>query len=169
MIPCFAIFSAFLFKYKNIFLRSLLILIFSIQLYSYISPTYSVIFQIPIDFIHGNSNKLPDDVSWLKTHYNGGLIMVSALKHDPEMFELGVDYKNYIHEGTGKYWKTSIKDPSKYATWVWFAYDNLDDQVTKYLKDSSVLENAYTLVYNKNVIRIYKIKTKPEIDSSTLK
>ena len=41
--------------------------------------------------------------------------MISALKHDPQMLQLGFDYKTYIHEGTGKYWKESIEHRDNYS------------------------------------------------------
>jgi hypothetical protein len=83
---------------------------------------------------------------------------VSAAKHDPQMFQLGLDYKTYIHEGTAKYWITSLKDPSVYATWIFMDYDNAEDGVTKKLKNSPILENHFDLVYNQSNLRIYKIK-----------
>ncbi len=163
MLPMITILCSYLFNVRFKAIKILLVLLLLIQFYSYISPSYSVIFQIPISIYRSlgpggeNSKTL---VGWLKKHYDHGLIMVSALKHDPQMFQLGYNYKTYIHEGTGIYWKESIKDPRKHARWVILDYNNDEDQVTKFLKDSPILKRSYDLVYSENGSRIYKIKGK---------
>ena len=161
MLPWVALGSLFLFNIKNVFLKILLVLLFGIQLFSYIKPVYSVIFQTPIA-IHNSvgpgGEVAKAYVNWLKKNYDGGLILISAKKHDPQMFQLGYDYKTYIHEGTQIYWKTSVKNPKKYAKWVIFDYSSPEDEVTKFLKDSKILKEDYVLVYNFLEMRIYKIK-----------
>lgn len=170
MLPFIALFSVYVFNVKHIALKILIYSLFFIQIYSYFYPQYSVIFQLPVNLQYAASQPDQwqyDDSTWLKSHYTGGLILVSTLKHDPQMFKLGLNYKTYIHEGTDQYWKKSIKDPTTYANWVWFAYDNKDDPVNQYLHDSPILKDSYTLVYNKKGIRIYKIKGKTRFDVKT--
>ncbi len=161
MLPWIALGSSFLFAIKYKWLKILIFLFFGIQLFSYLRPIYTIIYQIPISISGNNTQGTQRDkalVTWLKKNYDGGLIMISALKHDPQMFQLGYDYKTYIHEGTGMYWKKSIKDPTKYAKWIVMDNVNRDDQVTKYLKNSKSLKKDYDLVYNVQDIKIYKIK-----------
>lgn len=167
MLPLISLLSVYLFKIKFILLKILLIGLLGIQFYSYFKPTYTIIFQIPIniaDSIGPGGERSKKYVEWLRGNYDNGLIMISALKHDPQMLQLGYNYKTYIHEGTGKYWKESTKNPQRYAKWVVLDYNNNEDQVTKYLKDSPALERHYNLAYQNKGLRIYKIKTKPETE-----
>lgn len=166
LLPLIAILSAYVFNVKNFLIKIILIIFFSIQLISYIKPTYSVIYQIPLNVTRNTTQGTPKEkamVKWMKAHYDHGLIMISALKHDPQMLQLGYDYKTYIHEGSGMYWKDTIKYPERYATWVIFDSYNKDDQVTKYLNNSPYLPEFYNLVYDKDGMKIYRIKTKPEL------
>ncbi len=167
LLPLVALLSTYLFSIRFIVLRLLLVALLTIQVYSYFVPFYTVIYQIPLgnniervksDPIKGNAM-----VQWLKGHYDGGLIMISAKIHNPEMLELGFNFKTYIHEGTGEYWKKSIIEPQTYATWIVSEPSNKDDQVAKYLNNSQVIKNNYTLVFNENGIEVYKIKTRPLI------
>jgi hypothetical protein len=167
MLPIIVLLCSYLFKVKFVVLRIVLFGLLCIQFYSYFKPTYTVIFQIPIsiaDSVGPGGERYKAYKEWLKDNYDQGLIMISALKHDPQMFQLGLDYKTYIHEGTGRYWKESIKYPQRYATWIVMDSYNKDDQVTKFLKNSPYLKSHYNLVYNNDGMRIYKIKTKPEKD-----
>lgn len=162
MLPIITLLCSYLFAFKNLIIKSSIIFIYvsliGIQIYSYFKQEYTVIYQIPVA-IHRSQGPGGENsktlVGWLQKNYDDGLIMISALKHDPQMFQLGFDYKTYIHEGTGKYWKQSIKDPRTYAKWVVMDYYNEGDQVTKFLKNSSILKEHYKLVYNKDA-RIYK-------------
>lgn len=165
MLPMIALLCAYLFSFRFILLKIVFIAAFCIQLYSYVNPAYSVIYQIPIA-IEGSVGpggiRSRRYVDWLKHNYDGGYIMISALKHDPQMFELGYDYKTYIHEGTGKYWKESQKFPHRYAKWIVMDYANKGDQVTKYLKDAPEIKAYFKKVYDRDGIHIYKIKGKTE-------
>jgi hypothetical protein len=166
LLPLVAILASYVFNYKNIFLKVLIVIIFSFQIASYFNPLYTIIYQIPQNVSRNTTQGTPKEkamVEWLKTNYDHGLIMISALKHDPQMLQLGYDYKTYIHEGAGMYWKDTIKYPERYATWVVFDSYNKDDQVTKYLSNSKYLPEFYNLVYNNDGMKIYRIKTKPEL------
>lgn len=165
MLPMIALLTVYLLKIRFWPLKVLLIGLFLVQVVSYINPQYTIIYQIPISISGSRTNGTMDQhkmVEWLNKNYTSGLIMISALKNDPQMFQLGYDYKTYIHEGTGTYWKESTKYPQRYATWVVMDYSNKDDQVTKFLKDSKQLESNYTIVFESNGVRVYKIKGKPE-------
>ena len=82
------------------------------------------------------------------------------------MFLMGFNYKTYIHEGTGKYWKESIDDPPRYATWIVVDYGHPLDKVAKFMRDTNraaILDRDYNLVFNdnENQVKIFKIKNKP--------
>lgn len=102
-------------------------------------------------------------LAFMKNNYDDGLILVSALKHDPEMFYLGLDYKTYIHEGTQKYWTESIKEPQKYAKWIYMFAPGVttgreEDSVTKEMKENQALEQHFELVYQDREYHIYRRK-----------
>lgn len=165
MLPLISLMAGYLFDRKSLVIKGLLIILFSVQIYSYISPSYAVIYEIPVGISTNITQGTPKEkamAAWLKNNYDGGLIMISALKHDPQMLQMGFNYKTYIHEGTGNYWKRSRVNPQMYATWVAYDSMNKNDQVTKFLKNSSNLKEYYNKVYEKDGMLIYKIKTKPE-------
>jgi hypothetical protein len=153
---------------KGITGKTLVASILSVQLITTFSTSLFTIYSLPTKLAgEDNISSNPGDLessNWLKQNYDGGLIMISALKHDPIMFYLGVNYKNFIHEGAGKYWLTSRDEPQKYATWIFmFSKENYrggqsDDSVTKYLADNPNLAVFYDLVYKDNTYEIYKLK-----------
>lgn len=165
MLPMISLLSVYLFKLKYKLVKILILCILLIQINSYFIPKYTVIFQLPVSLVKNIDNTAykadQSLVEWINANYDGGLIMISALGHDPQMFQLGYDYKTYIHEGTGKYWTESIKRPQEYATWIVFDNKKKDDQVTKFLNDSKSWRQYYNLVYNEDGVHVYKIKTKP--------
>lgn len=167
MLPLISLLCLYVFKTRFIFIKILFLLILCVQFYMYFNPVYSLIFQLPLGLatnITQGTTKEKEMVAWMKKNYDGGMVMISALKHDPQMLQMNLNYKNYIHEGTGKYWKESKKDPQRYATWAIFDSYNNDDQVTKYLKKSAALKLYYNLVYENDGMLVYKIKTKPDVN-----
>jgi hypothetical protein len=161
LLPFIVLLCSWLFAVRFLAIKILLFALLFVQFYSYYHPSYSVIYQLPISIRESpgpGGERARLYMEWLKAHYNGGRILISAQKHDPQMFQLGYEYKTYIHEGTGNYWLEARKDPRKYAKWVVMDYINNEDKVTKVLKDSPVLEDDYHLVYNEQDIRIYKKK-----------
>ena len=166
LLPWVAVFCGFIFSIKFLPLKILLILLMLFQFQSYFTNNISIIYQIPRSISGNNTQGTIRDkalLAGMKEKYNGGLMMISALKHDPQMFQMGIDYKNFIHEGTDKYWKKSITDPQVYAKWISLDINNPNDQVTKFLKDSPSIKNYYDLVYEYQGMQLYKIRTAPEI------
>jgi len=157
------LFSLFSFKPLRVLLYILFSFLMGIQIYSYFHMQYSVIYQIPA-LIY--PKKDADLVNFMKSHYHGGEILISAAGHEDQMFEMGFDYKTYIHEGTGKYWKEEIDDPPHYATWVVYDSGQDVDQVAKYMKDPhriAAMNRDFNLVFtgDKGLLKVYKIKKKP--------
>jgi len=167
MLPMITLLISYLFNIRFFAVKMLVLGLLCIQFFTYMYPGIVLIFQLPLN-VSGNitqgTAKEKAMMEWMKQNYNNdGLIMISALKHDPQMLQMGVDYKTYIHEGTDRYWKESTKDPQRYATWLILDSYNKDDQVTKFLKDSPNLDLFYNRVYDNDGMWIYKIKTKPDI------
>lgn len=167
MLPLISLLCLYLFRIKYIVIKILLIGLLLTQYLSYYKSFYTIIYRLPVSISGNITQGTPKEkamTKWLRQNYDGGLILISALKHDPQMLQLGLKYNKYIHEGTGKYWKESTKDPQRYATWIVFDSYNKDDQVTKFLGSSPVLNLYYNLVFEDDGMRIYKIKTKPDIE-----
>lgn len=165
VLPMVAILCAYLFAVRSVVLKAILILLMSVQIYSYIKPVYTVIYQMPLhvaDKMSKGASKKNEMTHWMIKNYDGGYIMISALKNDPQMLQMGLPYRTFIHEGTGKYWKESQKNPQRYAKWIIFNKNNEYDQVTKYLKGSPILRSYYRMVFDNKGMVIYKIKTKTE-------
>lgn len=169
MLPLIALMCGYLFKIRNLGFKVFLLALFSIQIISYFQMSPSFIYQIPVSISDTITQGKPRDreaINWFKNHYKNGLILMSAARHDPQMFQMGINYNSFIHEGTEYFWKESLINPQKYADWVYLDYQNkegVSDRVTKALKDAPILNNYYDLVYQKDGMYIYKIKTKPQI------
>ena len=156
LLPWVAIVSSYLFNLK--IFRFLFLVVFSIQIISYFSPTYTPIYQIPAN-IYGKP--YGEFVIWMKNNYDSGKILISASSHEDQMFEMGFDYKTFIHEGTNKYWKESLDNPSRYAKWVVIDPGHPQDQVAIHMNREDILEREYKLLYNKEQIKVYKKIKKP--------
>lgn len=125
-----------------------------------------LLYQLPIKWSTGSATSTAEDqaTKWFHDNYNGGKILISAFKHDPTMFRMGIPYKDFIHEGTGIYWITSRTNPEKYAQWIFMAdIKNIrgglggeEDSVTKYLKSVPTLDLYFQQRYNDGVIAIYE-------------
>lgn len=169
MLPLIALMCGYLFQIRNLAFRSFLMALFLMQIVSYFQISPTLIYQIPVSISDTITQGKPRDraaITWFKTHYKGGLILMSAARHDPQMFQLGINYASFIHEGTSSYWQESLTSPQKYATWIYIDYQNregVNDRVTKALKDSPLLDKFYDKVYDQDGMYIYKIKSAPQI------
>jgi hypothetical protein len=162
LLPWVAIIISFFFIFKNrhlkAFLAVLFVCLFSVQVYTYFRPTYTVLYQIPVSV---KPKPYGDFVKWMKANYDGGYIMISAASHEDQMFEMGFDYKTYIHEGVDKYWKECLDDPPRYAKWVVLDKGHDRDAIAQKPGIEIVLARDYSLVYNKEQVMVYQIKTRP--------
>jgi len=156
---------SYVFSFRYRVINLLIFSFFLIQLYTYFYPKYTVMYQIT--FQEHTTKYYPYLVSWMKAHYKGGEILMSSSSHEDQMFQMGFDYRTYIHEGAGKYWKESIDNPSRYATYVVIDAGHPDDTIAKYFVNNAhrqgILDRDYNLVFNdiKENVKIYKKKTPP--------
>lgn len=157
LLPWVAILCSYLLIWKNKYIQPVMFLIlvgiFGIQIYSYFVPTHSPIYRIPARIY---DKPFAASVKWLQENYDGGKILISAGGHEDQMFATGFDYKTFIHEGTGKYWKESVDNPSRYAKWVVIDYGHDSDNVAKQMNREDILEREYKLVYQENQLNIWK-------------
>ena len=160
--PWIVLLSTFAFDMKSFYFRFILFLIFFIQLLSYVYPKYSVIYQIPQSIRYGKP--YTDIVEYMKKNYDSGLILVSASGFEDQMFQMGFDYKTYIHEGAGLYWKESLDHPARYAAWIITDFNHPTDMLARELKNKPYWSWFYSLVYDSPSAKIYKIKDKPDLE-----
>lgn len=162
LLPWAAIMASYLLIWKNKIIRLVLFValmgIFSLQLYTYVNPAFTLIYKIPARIYEKPFSK---SVDWIKKNYDGGKILISAGSQEDQMFAMGFPYKTYIHEGTNKYWKESLNNPSRYAKWVVIDYGHSSDNLAKFMNREDILEREYKVVYTENQLKIYKKITKP--------
>lgn len=167
MFPFVAIFVGWLLSRKSHVIKMFVWIVFLFQFVTQFWTPIFTVYSLPAQLSEGvvttEETKIRGNTpasNFLKQQYDGGLILISALKYDPEMFYLGLPYKTYIHEGAGKYWMIAKEDPQKLARWVFMTDYNTDsDSVRKYLGNSPVLDQYYDKVYEDRTYVIYKIKT----------
>lgn len=165
LLPWAAVISSYVFSFRYKLLNLFIFSIFLIQVYSYVFPNYTVIYNITSN---KNTTKVyPLFTNWMKSHYDGGEILISATSHENEIFKLGYDYRAFIHDGTGKYWKESIDNPSRYAKYIVIDAGHPDDSLAKYFINNKhrqgILDRDYDLAFDDRGenIKIYKKKTEP--------
>jgi len=73
---------------------------------------------------------------------------------------MGFAYKTYIHEGTNKYWKESLDDPPRYASWVIYDKGQERDPIAMKKNIDEVLLRDYSVVFQQDQVKVYKIKHK---------
>jgi len=147
------------------FLRVIFIGIALSQVILFFTGWPTTIYNFPKRYLTISKQEKLQFQQWFRTHYDGGLILASAIANDQLMYSLKIPYKSYIYEGTGKYWKQAVADPTTLARWV--MYQNgpkvtntggSADFVSYYLQDAPVLTDNYNLVYTDDRIVVYKIK-----------
>ena len=82
-----------------------------------------------------------------------GLTLISAASNDPLMFASGISMKNFIQEGSGKYWYKALAAPQSLVKCVVFS--KADDIYDKLAGTSKLLKN-YTNVYKSQDAWVYK-------------
>lgn len=128
--------------------------IVAFQLYAIVATPFFLTFSLPtkVTYTEFLSTK------WFRSHYDGGLILTSANRHENFMFQTRLPYKNFIYEGSQEYWKKSIKDPSAFATWVVLDDSIRGDAVNELMTDKSILVDKFTIVYREGGLKIFKRK-----------
>lgn len=167
MVPFIALTISYLLKKVNRVGMLLFGIVFSIQILNYVNHSYTSIYQIPVHIwavkAQGGERNIAF-INWMKNNYDEGLILISASRFDPQMFQLGFQYKTYIHEGTGGFWKESLINPTLHAKWVVLDKQaNLSgvvDMVDRRMVNKKILSKNYDLVFEEEGITVYKIKSK---------
>jgi hypothetical protein len=96
---------------------------------------------------------------YLHNNYDSGLILISAASVDSFIFRAQIPLKNFITEGSGRYWKESLDNPTKHATWLVFFKDHTD-RVGKKVGLWPHLRENFSLQYEDQTFQIWKKTSK---------
>jgi len=150
-LPAIALFAAFLSKKQR--LLQIIFFIFLIMQTFLIFKDNDVI--TVRDGIYGASAQgMNETGSWLGAHAEKGLILVAASSQDSLIFQSGLPMDRFIHEGTGEYWKTSLKVPSTYASWIAMHHGDL---VYRELSNNENFYKNYKKVYDGQFTDIFEL------------
>ncbi len=107
------------------------------------------------DGVRGSSGYFLDDIgSWMHNNVKENeLILVAASSHDALIFISGLPLNQFITEGTGKYWKESLVNPTKHAS---FIVMHEGDLVYKAINNKPIFTKNYKLVYKGEFSNVYK-------------
>jgi hypothetical protein len=139
---------------KTRYLFAVALIVLSFQIYSLFTGPLFLTFSLPTKISYNEF----DSSEWLRENYDSGLILVSANRHENFMFQTNLPYRNFIYEGNRKWWRDSLKDPSKYARWVVFDENESGDAVNQLITDKTILTNKFEIAYQDKTMKIYKIK-----------
>ena len=165
LLPWVAVICSYVFSFRYKIINLIVFSVFFIQIFTYLFPNYTAIYQIT--YQKYTTKYYPFLVQWMKTHYTGGEILMSSYSHEDQMFQMGFNYRTFIHEGAGKYWKESIDNPSRYAMYVIIDAGHPDDKLQPYFVKNphrqGILDRDYDLAFDDRFenVKIYKKKTKP--------
>lgn len=162
MIPAVAFFVGFLASRRQI-IKFFLLYLIAFQALLLIKPAFLPLFAsegiITLkDTVSSVNEETRVASTFLHNYYNGGLILVSSASADAFIFRTGLPLKNFITEGTGRYWRESLVNPTRYATWLVF-FGNHSDRVGGAMVKYTQLETFYERVYSDNIYEIWKKKS----------
>lgn len=108
----------------------------------------------------GSSQKNVTEVSsWLAQHAKDepGFVLISVASHDAILFSSGLPMKKFIHEGTGAYWTSAVKNPDRWARWIVMRTYSDNDQTYRLIKNTSGF-SRFQLVQSFPFADIYQLK-----------
>lgn len=114
-LPAVAFYSAYLAS-KDKFALFILSLLLVFESFVFIKFNNIVTLS---DGVAGRSAFTAQDISdWLSTNANDDSLILMSMINNSVAFTTGFPLKRFIHEGTGRYWETSLANPSEYANWI---------------------------------------------------
>jgi len=85
-------------------------------------------------------------IQYLAAHYNGGRILQDVYAAQFDASDAGIDFKNVIYEGSGRFWLQALENPASSVDWVIIKPDNAIDLVAQRLKEDPAFLSQFTLV-----------------------
>ena len=97
---------------------------------------------------------------FLKQNYNGGNTPTAAGAFDSVIYFSDLPMKEFIYEGTRRYWTESLENPVKYAEWIVMADGESVslDGVGEKLYGSEIIEKNYQQVFFEKPLMVFKKK-----------
>jgi len=83
---------------------------------------------------------------YLAKHYNGGKILQDVYAAQFDASAAGIDFKNIIYEGSGRFWSQALQNPASSVDWIIIKPDNSIDLVAQRLKEDPAFLSQFTLV-----------------------
>lgn len=159
ILPAVAFFSGYLTR-KSILLKTILFALIVLEFFLFYSKKNVITIT---DGVIGTSSLDVGDVrDWLVFNVRDkkGLILTSISYNNALAFSTGMHLKRFIHEGTGKYWSDSLKDPTTHAQWIVMANGDVGDPVYTALitKEKSNFLHFYDLKMKGKHTNIYERK-----------
>jgi hypothetical protein len=117
MIPTIALFAGYLFKYRSMALRGLIVLMVAGNLAAFF------IGQAPVitldDGRYGLSRmKTPDAENFISKSYDGGLILLDDYAKVISIIKSGLPMQNVIYIGNKPYWEDGLRAPQHNIRWI---------------------------------------------------
>jgi len=158
-LPFFALFSSVLLLIKNKFFKFLVLstifILIAYPLYKFKPITLDDSISPKMKKITINAER--DFQNFFAKNYHGGLILITAGDSDGLIYVSHIALKKFITEGNQKYWQESLKNPSKYASWIVLRdARGTRSLLTNTLWGSPKISNHFDLVYEKYGVLIYK-------------
>ncbi len=83
---------------------------------------------------------------YLAEHYNGGKILQDVYAAQFDASAAGIDFKNVIYEGSGRFWSQALQNPARSVDWIIIKPGNAIDLVAQRLKEDPAFLSQFTLV-----------------------
>lgn len=159
ILPAVAFFAAYLTR-KKFWLKVLLLILIVFE--SYVFYSTQNIITITDGVIGTSSLDVTDVRDWLVANAKSkpGLILTSISYNNALAFSTGIPLKRFIHEGTGKFWKDSLVDPTLDAKWIVMANGDVGDPVYTALfkKHNGEFLKYYVLKMRAKHTNIYELR-----------
>lgn len=163
ILPAVSFFLAYL-SSRDTLLKIVVVFLIILQPLMFFNENYIITL---LDAQMGSSSLDVSDISnWMKENVKNDkeLILLSMSFNSSLAFTTGFDLKQFIHEGTGKYWETSIVQPDIYADWIVIPKADVGDPIyTSLVKNggSKFLRN-FELAKEFKDLYVYKKKSYPD-------
>ncbi|MFD1720127.1 glycosyltransferase [Amnibacterium endophyticum] len=99
----------------------------------------------------------PKVEAWMRAHYTGGLVLMDDYRRPIGPVESGVPMHNFIGVGNKPYWKESLDNPGRFATWL-VLQEASTDAVWSALTPQSraILDDHFIEVYTSGQIHVFE-------------
>ncbi len=129
-----------------------------IQMFIFYQLTIPVVIEDTMIGKSGFKTIQEETATAIRNNYTDGLILMSAgASDDPIMYTTHLPLNVFIHEGTGKYWKTSLTRPEIYATFIVACQG---DSISKEIQKKPKLIKNYEEIYKNSECQLFRIKNK---------